>query len=88
MIFIRYTTSFYTHYFTRYPELCVVAECVDAETIAGYIIGKVEGSSDSTGSSGILSPTVVLQVRVCATTRTYLHCLWHLSLEGQELLAN
>ncbi|KAF4719324.1 N(alpha)-acetyltransferase 20, NatB catalytic subunit [Perkinsus olseni] len=38
-----YTTSFYTHYFTRWPELCVVAECADAETIAGYIIGKVEG---------------------------------------------
>eukprot|EP00403_Amphidinium_massartii_P043943 CAMPEP_0178437656 /NCGR_PEP_ID=MMETSP0689_2-20121128/35130_1 /TAXON_ID=160604 /ORGANISM="Amphidinium massartii, Strain CS-259" /LENGTH=106 /DNA_ID=CAMNT_0020059915 /DNA_START=82 /DNA_END=398 /DNA_ORIENTATION=+ len=34
--------AFYFNYLTRWPECCVVAESVDG-SIAGYIIGKVEG---------------------------------------------
>lgn len=34
-------TSFYLTYLTNYPELCVTAVC--GESIAGYVMGKVEG---------------------------------------------
>ena len=35
--------NFYFNYLTRWPECCAVAEAIDG-SIAGYIIGKVEGS--------------------------------------------
>ncbi|CEL99543.1 unnamed protein product [Vitrella brassicaformis CCMP3155] len=41
-----FRTDFYLHYLTNWPECCVVAATPD-DTIAGYIIGKVEGSNDS-----------------------------------------
>mmetsp|Transcript_24621 Transcript_24621/g.56833 ORF Transcript_24621/g.56833 Transcript_24621/m.56833 type:complete len:175 (-) Transcript_24621:59-583(-) len=37
-----FNMAFYFNYLTRWPECCVVAESVDG-SIAGYIIGKVEG---------------------------------------------
>mmetsp|Transcript_10637 Transcript_10637/g.21961 ORF Transcript_10637/g.21961 Transcript_10637/m.21961 type:complete len:144 (-) Transcript_10637:27-458(-) len=37
--------SFYLNYLTRWPECCAVAEAPDG-TIAGYIIGKVEGGGE------------------------------------------
>lgn len=37
-----FTTDFYLHYLTKWPECCFVAESPDG-TIAGYMIGKVEG---------------------------------------------
>jgi len=40
-----FSMSFYFNYLTRWPECCAVAEAVDG-SIAGYIIGKVEGSGE------------------------------------------
>eukprot|EP00747_Dinoflagellata_sp_TGD_P088379 gnl/TRDRNA2_/TRDRNA2_163979_c0_seq1.p1 gnl/TRDRNA2_/TRDRNA2_163979_c0~~gnl/TRDRNA2_/TRDRNA2_163979_c0_seq1.p1 ORF type:complete len:174 (+),score=32.16 gnl/TRDRNA2_/TRDRNA2_163979_c0_seq1:66-587(+) len=40
-----FNMSFYFNYLTRWPELCVVAESSDG-SIAGYIIGKVEGHGE------------------------------------------
>mmetsp|Transcript_113448 Transcript_113448/g.315540 ORF Transcript_113448/g.315540 Transcript_113448/m.315540 type:complete len:175 (+) Transcript_113448:119-643(+) len=40
-----FNTAFYLNYLTRWPECCAVAEAADG-TIAGYIIGKVEGKGD------------------------------------------
>eukprot|EP00922_Rhytidocystis_sp_ex-Travisia-forbesii_P048044 GHVS01071576.1.p1 GENE.GHVS01071576.1~~GHVS01071576.1.p1 ORF type:complete len:197 (+),score=50.65 GHVS01071576.1:880-1470(+) len=34
-------TSFYVGYFYQYPEMCVTAICADS--IAGYVMGRVEG---------------------------------------------
>eukprot|EP00921_Rhytidocystis_pertsovi_P007879 GHVQ01013048.1.p1 GENE.GHVQ01013048.1~~GHVQ01013048.1.p1 ORF type:complete len:225 (-),score=19.52 GHVQ01013048.1:847-1521(-) len=35
--------SFYLSYLSRYPELCVTAVSADNSTLAGYVMGKVEG---------------------------------------------
>jgi len=40
-----FNMSFYFNYLTRWPECCVIAESADG-TIAGYIIGKVEGHGE------------------------------------------
>eukprot|EP00931_Biecheleriopsis_adriatica_P105287 TRINITY_DN7984_c0_g1_i1.p1 TRINITY_DN7984_c0_g1~~TRINITY_DN7984_c0_g1_i1.p1 ORF type:complete len:177 (+),score=32.32 TRINITY_DN7984_c0_g1_i1:209-739(+) len=40
-----FNMNFYFHYLTRWPECCAVAEAADG-SIAGYIIGKVEGSKE------------------------------------------
>ena len=40
-----YTTSFYTTYLLRDPDLCVVAES-SSGAIAGYLLAKVEGSGE------------------------------------------
>mmetsp|Transcript_103229 Transcript_103229/g.205184 ORF Transcript_103229/g.205184 Transcript_103229/m.205184 type:complete len:172 (+) Transcript_103229:93-608(+) len=40
-----FNMAFYFNYLTRWPECCAVAEGVDG-SIAGYIIGKVEGSGE------------------------------------------
>eukprot|EP00427_Karlodinium_veneficum_P041741 CAMPEP_0169273314 /NCGR_PEP_ID=MMETSP1016-20121227/51029_1 /TAXON_ID=342587 /ORGANISM="Karlodinium micrum, Strain CCMP2283" /LENGTH=129 /DNA_ID=CAMNT_0009359607 /DNA_START=1 /DNA_END=386 /DNA_ORIENTATION=+ len=40
-----FNMSFYYNYLTRWPECCVVAESIDG-SIAGYIIGKVEGHGE------------------------------------------
>eukprot|EP00927_Polykrikos_kofoidii_P062572 TRINITY_DN57389_c0_g1_i1.p1 TRINITY_DN57389_c0_g1~~TRINITY_DN57389_c0_g1_i1.p1 ORF type:complete len:203 (+),score=24.12 TRINITY_DN57389_c0_g1_i1:83-610(+) len=40
-----FNMSFYFNYLTRWPECCAVAEAADG-SIAGYIIGKVEGQSE------------------------------------------
>lgn len=37
-----YTTSFYTTYLIKDSDLCVVAQC--GEYLAGYMLGKVEGT--------------------------------------------
>ena len=41
-----FQTPFYTSYFVRYPELCEVAQA-PSQTIAGYMIGKVEGEGEN-----------------------------------------
>jgi len=41
-----FNMSFYLNYLTRWPECCVTAENCDG-TIAGYIIGKVEGNGEN-----------------------------------------
>lgn len=38
----NFNSAFYMGYLTQWPELCIVAETPDG-TIAGYVIGKVEG---------------------------------------------
>jgi N-terminal acetyltransferase B complex catalytic subunit len=38
-----YTTSFYTSYLAKDPDLCVVAESTSG-ALAGYLLAKVEGS--------------------------------------------
>uniref|UniRef100_A0A0G4GH28 N-acetyltransferase domain-containing protein n=1 Tax=Chromera velia CCMP2878 TaxID=1169474 RepID=A0A0G4GH28_9ALVE len=37
-----FAMNFYLHYLSKWPECCFVAEVADG-TIAGYMIGKVEG---------------------------------------------
>lgn len=39
----NFNAAFYMDYLTRWPELCIVAESPDG-CIAGYVIGKVEGT--------------------------------------------
>jgi N-terminal acetyltransferase B complex catalytic subunit len=38
-----YTTQFYTQYFIKDPDLCIVAESASG-ALAGYLLAKVEGS--------------------------------------------
>merc|ERR1719203_2417802 len=40
-----FNMGFYFHYLTQWPECCAVAEGMDG-SIAGYIIGKVEGKGE------------------------------------------
>merc|ERR1711879_576000 len=40
-----FNMAFYFDYLTRWPECCAVAEAADG-SIAGYIIGKVEGRGE------------------------------------------
>mmetsp|Transcript_29382 Transcript_29382/g.66408 ORF Transcript_29382/g.66408 Transcript_29382/m.66408 type:complete len:173 (+) Transcript_29382:39-557(+) len=40
-----YNMNFYLHYLVKWPECCVTAENADG-TIAGYMIGKVEGQGE------------------------------------------
>lgn len=40
----NFKPDFYFEYLIKWPELCIVAEAPDG-TIAGYVIGKVEGEN-------------------------------------------
>merc|ERR1712032_1230260 len=40
-----FNMAFYLSYLTHWPECCVVAESIDG-SIAGYIIGKIEGDGE------------------------------------------
>jgi N-terminal acetyltransferase B complex catalytic subunit len=39
-------SSFYLNYLTKWPECCIMAENIDG-TLAGYLIGKVEGIEEN-----------------------------------------
>ena len=40
----NFNMNFYLHYLAKWPECCYIAETPDG-TIAGYMIGKVEGKN-------------------------------------------
>lgn len=59
--------NFYLSYLVRWPELCFVAETPDG-TLAGYLIGKVEGT-DSEWHAHVSAVSVAPEFRRCKLAR-------------------
>ena len=66
-----YTTSFYTTYLIRDPDLCVVAEA-SSGAIAGYLLAKVEGTGND-WHSHISAISVSPEFRKLGVAKLLLH---------------
>lgn len=65
-----YTTSFYTTYLIKDPDLCVVAQSVSG-SLAGYLLAKVEGTGDE-WHSHISAISVSPEFRRCGVAKRLL----------------
>eukprot|EP01068_Selenidium_serpulae_P002543 Selendium_serpulae@DN2532_c0_g1_i1.p1 len=75
----NFNTQFYLSYLSRWPSLCVVADAPDG-TMAGYIIGKVEGS-DLNWHSHVTALSVAPEFRRCKLALRLMQYLEELSVE-------
>ena len=75
-----YTTSFYTTYLIKDPDLCIVAES-SSGALAGYLLAKVEGKG-SEWHSHISAISVSPEFRILGVGRTLLD---HFEMVSEEV---